>query len=234
MGLLVSPIVANIYREAFETEPSQQHYTPQGYGRGMLMIPLWFNTIHIKRISSGTSTRWTLPSSSLSMNPRKICSVIWGISYLKTLFQPGGNAQNGLILHVYWFLDMLIPMAQVLRQYIQMFLSYGLYVCITLATAHHRTTFRIFCNITQKTIPEENSKKMFHISSLNLLFSYGKVKDIFRGIRIKFHLRRTKGRGKRAIFSSSSWSKTTLCILRNKYGFPIGNAMEKTSYFDQE
>ena len=73
---------------------------------------------------------------------------------------------------------MLIPMAQILRLYIQMFLSYGLYVCIILETAHHRTTFRIFCNITQNTTPEENSHKMFHISSPIVLF-YGKVKDVW-------------------------------------------------------
>ena len=35
--------------------------------------------------------------------------------------------------------------------------------------------------------------------------------------------------------SSFSWSKTTLCILRNKHGFQIGNAMEKNKlWFDQE
>ena len=91
---------------------------------------------------------------------------------------------------------MLIQMAQVFRLYIQMFLSYGLYVCIILETAHHRTTFKIFCNFTQKFIPEENSCKMFHISSLIVLCSYGKVRDMFGGIRIKFHWG-TKGRGKR-------------------------------------
>ena len=105
------------------------------------------------------------------------------------------NAQNDFILDVCRFLDMPIPMAQVLRLYIQMFLSYGLYVCITSETSHHRTTFRIFCNITQKITPDENSHKMFHISSPIVLFSYGKVKDVFLGgIRIKFHLVRTKGR----------------------------------------
>ena len=31
----------------------------------------------------------------------------------------------------------------------------------------------------------------------------------------------------RVILSSFSWSKSTLCILRNKYGFQIGNAKEK-------
>ena len=79
-------------------------------------------------------------------------------------------------------------MAQVLRLYIQMFLSYGLYVCIILETAHHRTSFRIFCNISQKTI----------LSSLIVLFSYGKV-DFF-GIRIKFHLGRAKGRGNSGVY----------------------------------
>ena len=63
---------------------------------------------------------------------------------------------------------------------------------IILQTVHHRSTFRIFCNITQKTAPNENSCKMFHISSAIVLLSYGKVKDIFL-IRIKFCL----GRGKR-------------------------------------
>ena len=51
-----------------------------------------------------------------------------------------------------------------------MFLSYGLYVCIILEMAHHRTTFGIFCNITQNTTPEENINKRFHISSLIVLF----------------------------------------------------------------
>ena len=81
---------------------------------------------------------------------------------------------------------MPIPMALVLRLYIQMFLRYGLYVCIIFVTAHHKTTLGIFCNITQKTTPEEYSQKMFHISSLTVFFSYGKAKDFF-GMRIKFH-----------------------------------------------
>ena len=86
--------------------------------------------------------------------------------------------KNGLVLDACRFLDVLIPMAQVLRLYIQMVLSYGLYVCSILETAHLRTTLRIFCNFTQKTIPEENSCKMFHISSPIVLFSYGKVNDV--------------------------------------------------------
>ena len=76
---------------------------------------------------------------------------------------------------------MPIQVAQFLRLYIQMFLSYGLYVCIILETTHHMTTFGIFCNITQKITPQENSHKMFHISSLIVLFSYGNVKDVFWG-----------------------------------------------------
>ena len=61
-------------------------------------------------------------------------------------------------------------MAQVLRLYIQMFLSYRLHICIILKTAHHRTTFGIFCNITQNITPEENSCKMFHTPSPIVLF----------------------------------------------------------------
>ena len=66
------------------------------------------------------------------------------------LFYPGRNAQNGFILHAFGFLDVLIPMAQVLRLYIQVFLNYGLYVCIILETAHHRTTYRIFATLLIK------------------------------------------------------------------------------------
>ena len=73
---------------------------------------------------------------------------------------------------------------------------HGQYVCIILETAHHRTTFGIFCNFTQKTIPEENSCKVSHISSLIVPFLMGKSRTFF-GDRIKFHLGRTKGRGKR-------------------------------------
>ena len=43
------------------------------------------------------------------------------------------------------------------------------------------TTFGIFYNITQITTPEENSWKMFHISSPIVLFSYGKVKVFLGG-----------------------------------------------------
>ena len=107
------------------------------------------------------------------------------------------------------FLDMPIPRAQVLRLYIQMFLSCGLCVCITLETVCHRTNFGIFCNITQNTRPEENSQKMFYISSPTVLFSYGKVRDIF-WIRIKFHLGRTKGRGKRG-YGEEAQNEVLIC-----------------------
>ena len=43
-----------------------------------------------------------------------------------------------------------IPMAQVLRLYIQMFLSYGLYVCIFLETTHHRDYFQNILQIYSK------------------------------------------------------------------------------------
>ena len=78
-----------------------------------------------------------------------------------------------------------------------MFLSYGLYVCIILETAHHRTTFGRFCSITQNTTPEENSQKMFHISWLIVLFLMGRSRTLTWRIRIKFHLGSTKGWGRR-------------------------------------
>ena len=45
---------------------------------------------------------------------------------------------------------MPIPMAQVLRLYIQMFLSYWLYVCIILETAIHRTTLEYFKTLLKR------------------------------------------------------------------------------------
>ena len=114
-------------------------------------------------------------------------------------FDQAQNAHDGLIHGVCRFLpDVLILMAKVFRLYIQMFLSYGLYVCITLETTHHRTTFQIFCNFIQKTIPEENSCKMFHISSLIAFFFLLEGQGcFFGGKRIKLHQGRTKGKAKR-------------------------------------
>ena len=100
---------------------------------------------------------------------------------------------------------------------------------------------------------QKNTHKMFHISLLIVLFSYGKVKDIF-GPRIKYHY---KVRYK--LYLTNCWSdklltttivismpknlyartfkwfqavlpgqKRFVCIyLRNKYDSKIGNAMEK-------
>ena len=42
-----------------------------------------------------------------------------------------------------------------------------------------------------------------------------------------WHTQKPMCRDFQVILSSSSWSKTTLCILRNKYGYQIENAMEK-------
>ena len=89
------------------------------------------------------------------------------------------------------------PMAYVLRLYIQIILSYGLYLCIILETAHHRITFGIFCNITQNTTPEENIQKIFHISSLFVLFLMGRSKTFAWRIKIKFLLESAKGWGRR-------------------------------------
>ena len=47
-----------------------------------------------------------------------------------------------------------------------------------LGTAQQKTSFGIFCKITQNTTPEENSQKMLNISSPIVLFSYREVKDI--------------------------------------------------------
>ena len=78
----------------------------------------------------------------------------------------------------------------------------GYMYALSWKTAHHRTTFGIFCNFTQKTIPEENSCKMFHFSLPILLF-LTEGQGYFLQIRIKFHLRRAKGRGKRAVWGRS-------------------------------
>ena len=40
MGSPISPIVANIYMEAFENRAISTALHPQGFGRDMLMIPL--------------------------------------------------------------------------------------------------------------------------------------------------------------------------------------------------
>ena len=51
-----------------------------------------------------------------------------------------------------------------------------------------------FGNITQNTTPEENSQKMFHISSpFVLFFLWEGQRHFLRGIRIKFHLGSSEG-----------------------------------------
>ena len=54
-----------------------------------------------------------------------------------------------------------------------------------------------FAILLKNTTPEENINKRFHIFLTNCTFSYGKVKVIFLGIKIKFHLGREKGWSKR-------------------------------------
>ena len=73
---------------------------------------------------------------------------------------------------------------------------HGLYVCNILETVHHRTTFRIFCNFTQKTIPEENSCKMFHTSSLIVIFLMERSRTFFWD-KDQIHLGRANRRGNR-------------------------------------
>ena len=72
MGSPISPIVANIYMEAFENRVISTALHPLGYGRGMLMISLCYNTIHTKKSSSITSTQWILPSNSLLRKLKKM------------------------------------------------------------------------------------------------------------------------------------------------------------------
>ena len=118
---------------------------------------------------------------------------IWNAMEKNKLFWPGRNVQNGLILHICRFLDRPIPMAQVLR--LLWDVSKLWTICIILETSHNRI-FGIFCSITQNTTPEGNSQRMFHISSSIVLFFLWEGQGCF-WTRIKFHLGRAKGRGKR-------------------------------------
>ena len=102
MGSPISPTVANIYMEAFENRAISTALHPQGYGRGMLMIPLQFNINYTKRNSSGTSNQWTLPPSLLLRNPGMM---------VPSLFRYYHNTRNRWNLHhrgiqkthSYWF-----------------------------------------------------------------------------------------------------------------------------------
>ena len=98
-----------------------------------------------------------------------------------------------------------------------------LYLCIILETVHHRTTFRIFCNVTLNTTSEENSQKIFHISSPTVLFSYGKVKDIFwdKG-------KVSSGKGKWKEQEGSMWEKPKMRVIFAK--FPLLNKIQTLSH----
>ena len=77
-----------------------------------------------------------------------------------------------------------------------MSLSYGLYVCIILETTQHRATFGIFCNVTQKSTPGENPQNVPYFF-IDCTFFLWEGQGHFFGIRIKFHLGRANGRGKK-------------------------------------
>ena len=95
---------------------------------------------------------------------------------------------------------MPIPMAQLFRLYIQMFLSYGLYVCIILETAHHRTTFGIFAtSLNILHLMKIATKYSIFLHQL-YFFLMGRSRTLFGGIGIKFHLGIAKGRGKRRVW----------------------------------
>ena len=85
-----------------------------------------------------------------------------------------------------------------------MFLSYWLYVCINLEIAHHMSAFGTFYNITQNTIPEETARKCSIFLHQLYFFPMGRSRTFFFEIRIKFHLRRAKGRGKRGVWGKKS------------------------------
>ena len=55
MGSPISPIIANIFMEAFKNRAITAALHHPGYGKGMQMIPLYYNTKHIKKSSSNTS-----------------------------------------------------------------------------------------------------------------------------------------------------------------------------------
>ena len=57
MGSSISPIIANIYMEAFEQKAIATALHPLEYGEGMLMIPGLYNNKNINNSSSSTSTQ---------------------------------------------------------------------------------------------------------------------------------------------------------------------------------
>ena len=93
------------------------------------------------------------------------------------------------------FLDVPIPMAQVLRLYNQMLLSYGLYVCIILEKL---LIIGLFLEYFATLLKRQYLKKI----AANVPYFFTDCTFLWEGqghfleIRIKFHLGRTKGRGK--------------------------------------
>ena len=71
MGSPVSPIVANIYMEAFENRAISTALHPTRMWKRYVDDTFVIHQSH-KKNSSGTSTQWTLPSSSLLRNPRRM------------------------------------------------------------------------------------------------------------------------------------------------------------------
>ena len=53
------------------------------------------------------------------------------------------------------------------------------------------------------------------------------VRHSYNHDHCNWHSQKPKGKDFQVILSSSSWSKAPLCIFKEKYGFHIGNAMEK-------
>ena len=78
MGSPVSPIVANIYVETFENRAiSTALHLPRMWKR-YVDDTFVIQPIHTKKNSSGTSTQWTLPSSSLLRKLRMMVPYLFG------------------------------------------------------------------------------------------------------------------------------------------------------------
>ena len=72
MGSPVSPIVANIFMETFETRALSTALHPPTFGEDMLMAPVLYKIKHTKKSFSTISIIWTMPFSSLLRKPRKM------------------------------------------------------------------------------------------------------------------------------------------------------------------
>ena len=95
----------------------------------------------------------------------------------KTLFWPGRNAQNGLILNVGRFLMCWFQWHRFWGCTFRSFWVLGYMYALSWKLFIIGLLLEYFATLL-KSIPEENSCKMFHIFFTNCTFSYWKVKDV--------------------------------------------------------